>query len=128
VLSQHNIKSVDLSPKKVFGFLWSVKDNLGLRAPGVYRIPCEHGKVYIRQIGRSVDARLKEHQRHIRLEHPEKSAVAEYSVNLGHRIQSHNTSVLATKTQYMDRIVRQATKIELHHNNIIIIIIIIIIY
>jgi hypothetical protein len=28
-----------------------------------------------------------------------------------------NTSVLATKTQCMDRIVREAIEIELHHNN-----------
>jgi hypothetical protein len=64
-----------------------------------------------------VDARLKEHQRHIRLEHPDVSAVAEHSVDLGHHIQFHNASVLATTTQYMDRIVREAIEIELHHNN-----------
>jgi hypothetical protein len=34
--------------------------------------------------------RLKEHQRHIRLEHPDKSAVAEHSIELGHRIQLQN--------------------------------------
>jgi hypothetical protein len=73
-------------------------------------------KVYIGQTGRSVDTRLKEHQRHIHLEHPDKSALAEHSVDLGHRIQFHNTSILATKTQYMDRIVREAIEIELHRN------------
>jgi hypothetical protein len=64
-----------------------------------------------------VDARLKEHQPHIRLEHPHKSAVAEGSVHLGHRIHVYNNSVLATKTQYMDCIVREAMEIELHPNN-----------
>jgi hypothetical protein len=64
-----------------------------------------------------VDARLKEHQRHICLEHPDKSAMAEHSVDLGHRIQFHNTSALATKTQYMDRIVREAIEMELHRNS-----------
>jgi hypothetical protein len=64
-----------------------------------------------------MDTRLKEHQRHIRLEHPEKSAVAEHSVDLGHRILFHNTFVLATKARYMDRIVREAIEIELHPNN-----------
>jgi hypothetical protein len=71
-----------------------------------------------RQTGRSVDTRLKEHQRHIRLEHPDKSAVAEHSIELGHRIQLQNTSILATKTRYMDRIIREAIEIELHPENI----------
>jgi hypothetical protein len=75
VLSWHNIKSVGLPPKKESSFLRPVKDNLGLRTPGVYRTPCECGKVYIGQTGRSVGARLKEHQRHIHLEHPDKSGV-----------------------------------------------------
>jgi hypothetical protein len=88
-----------------------------MRTLGVYRIPCECGKVYIGQTGCSVDTRLKEHQRHIRLDHPEKSVVAEHSVDLGHCIQFHNTSILASKTKYMDRIVREAVEIELHCNN-----------
>jgi predicted GIY-YIG superfamily endonuclease len=84
----------------------------------VYSISCECGKVYIGQTGRSVDTRLKEHQRHIRLEHPDKSAMAEHNIDLGHRIQFHNTSDLASETQYMDHIVREAIEIEFHRNNI----------
>jgi hypothetical protein len=64
-----------------------------------------------------MDARLKEHQQNIRLEYPDKSAMAEHSVDLGHRIQLHNIPVLATKTQYMDRIITEATEIKLHPNN-----------
>jgi hypothetical protein len=77
VLAWHNIKSVGVPPRKLSGFLRPVKDDLGLRTPGVYSIPCECGQVYIGQMGRSVDTRLKEHQRHIHLEHPDKSAMAE---------------------------------------------------
>jgi hypothetical protein len=80
-------------------------------------MPCECGKVYIGQTGHPVDVRLKEHQRHICLEQPDKSAVAEHSVDFGHHIRFHNTSVLATKTQYMDRIVREAIEIELRRNS-----------
>jgi hypothetical protein len=65
-----------------------------------------------------MDTRLKEHQRHIRLENTDKSAMAEHRVNLGHHIQFHNTPILATKTQYMNRNVRDAIEIELHPNNI----------
>jgi hypothetical protein len=69
VLSSHNIKSVGLPHKKVSGSQWPVKDNLGLRALGVYRIHYECGRVTIGQTGRSMETRLKEHQQHIRLEH-----------------------------------------------------------
>jgi hypothetical protein len=68
-------------------------------------------------MGRSGDARLKEHQRYIRLEQQDKSAVGEHGVDLGNCIQFHNTSILATKTQYMDRIVRKAIEIQLHPKN-----------
>jgi hypothetical protein len=65
-----------------------------------------------------VDIRLKEHQRHIQLEHPDKLAVAEHSIDQGYRIQSRNASILATKTRYMDRVVREAIAIELRPYNI----------
>jgi hypothetical protein len=118
VLAWHNIKSVGLPHVKLSSLFRPVKDHLGLRTPGVYRIPCECGRVYIGQTGRSVDIRLKEHQRHIRLEHLDKSAVAEHSIDRGHHIQFHNSSILATKNRCMDRIVREATEIELHPYNI----------
>jgi hypothetical protein len=76
--------------------LGPVKDHLGLRTPGVYRITCECGRVYIGQIGRSVNIRLKEHQQHIRLEHLDKSAIAEHSINQGHCIQFHSSTILTT--------------------------------
>jgi hypothetical protein len=40
----------------------------------------ECGKVYIGQTGHSVDTRLKEHQLHIRLEHPDKSVMSEHCI------------------------------------------------
>jgi hypothetical protein len=64
VLVRHSIKSVGLPHVKLSSLLRPVKDHLGLRTPGVYRIPCECGRVYTGQTDRSVDIRLKEHQRH----------------------------------------------------------------
>jgi hypothetical protein len=46
-LSRHNTKSVGLPPRRICSFLRPVKDKLGLRTPGVYRILCECGMVYI---------------------------------------------------------------------------------
>jgi hypothetical protein len=90
VLAGHNIKSVGFPHMKLSSLLRPVKDHLELRTSGVYRIPCDCGRVYIGQTGRSMDIRLKEHQRHI----------------------------LATKTRYMDRIVREAIELELQSCNI----------
>jgi hypothetical protein len=118
VLARQNIKSVGLSHMKLSSLLRPVKDHLGLRTPGVYRIPCECGMVYIGQMGCSLDISLKEHQRHIKLEYPDKSAVAEHNIYQGHRIQFHNSSILATKSRYMDRVFREAVEIELNPYNI----------
>jgi hypothetical protein len=64
-----------------------------------------------------VDTRLKEHHRHIRLENPDKLAVAEPNVNWRHHIQFHNAYILAIKTLYMDNTVKEASEIELHPTN-----------
>jgi hypothetical protein len=45
-----------------------VKDDLGVKVLGVYRIPRECGNVYTGQTGRSIEARCKEHMRHIHLD------------------------------------------------------------
>jgi hypothetical protein len=118
VLAQHNIKSVGLHHMKLSSLFCLVKDHLGLRKPGVYRIPCECERVFIGQTDRFMDIRLNEHQRHIQLEHPDKSAVDEQSINYRHCIYFHNSSILTTKTRYMDRTVREAIEIELHPYNI----------
>jgi hypothetical protein len=94
-----------------------VKDDLGLKTPGVYSVPCECGQVYTRKTGRSIETRVKEHQCHICLQHPDESAVAEHSINLDHRIQLQDTTILSTKSRYMERMIREANEIELRPNN-----------
>jgi hypothetical protein len=81
-----------------------VKDDLGL-------------KVYISQTGCSIETRIKEHQRHTCLGHPDKSTVAEHSIILSHSIKFQNNTILSNKSRYMDRMIREATEIELHPNN-----------
>jgi hypothetical protein len=84
VLMRHHHQNCRSPSRKVISFLWPVKDDLGFKTAGVYSIPCKHGEVYIGQTGHSTETRIKEH---IRLYHPDKSAMAKHSINMGHRVQ-----------------------------------------
>jgi hypothetical protein len=80
-------------------------------------MPCECGKVYMGQTGRTIEARLKEHRRYVRLYQTERSAVAEPSLSTYHRIDFDGSSKLGTATRYMDGLVREAIEIRLHQEN-----------
>jgi hypothetical protein len=80
-------------------YLPPVKDELGLKTPGIYSIPCECGKVYIGQTSRSVHLRVKEHDRHLRLLQIDKSAIAEDSFNQDHRVRLQDTKTPRKKNR-----------------------------
>ncbi|KAJ4446753.1 hypothetical protein ANN_13450 [Periplaneta americana] len=63
ILQKVNIKTIHKPQSKIRSHLRQVKDSQGLRTPGIYKIPCECGEVYIGQTGRTIEDRIKEHKR-----------------------------------------------------------------
>jgi hypothetical protein len=116
LLSRHSIKSWSLPQKKMHSFLQPVKDDLVLKTPDMYGVPCKYGQVYIRQAGDSIETRVKEQQHIICLQQPDISTMAKHNINLGHHIYLQNTN-LCTESRYVELMIRVGTEMELHHNS-----------
>ena len=78
ILKEVGIQVYYSSDDKLFRSL-THKDRVNeFQTPGVYRIPCECGLVYIGETGRNLSLRLKEHNTNCEKAELEKSAVAKH--------------------------------------------------
>ena len=118
ILNKYDIQTSYKSNLKIRDLLGNVKDIVPLHCSGIYKIPCQCGKVYIGQTGRTVSKKLKEHERHIRLNQPGKSAVAEHAIQELHGIDFKNTKILARENNWMGRLIREAIEIKKSSNNV----------
>ena len=84
----------------------------------VYRIPCECGKVYIGETGRSMHERIKEHDRDIRLARSQTSAVSEQAHKTCHYPLWNEVKFIDRDSHWYTRRVKEAMHIRLHPNNI----------
>ena len=99
-------------PNNIRKLLRSVKDPVDPSLEkGVYLIPCECGKAYIGETGRSIRTRVKEHCADIRLNRTHKSALAEHSHNTKHPIKIEDMQVLAQVDNWSKRRIREAIEI-----------------
>ena len=118
ILKKKGIKTIFLPTTKIQQTLRSAKDPLKpLSAPGIYKVPCSCGSVYIGMTKRSVKTRLCEHERCLRLNQPEKSAVAQHAIENNHTIEFNQTEILAKPKGYFNLARREALEIEQHPNN-----------
>ena len=79
-------------------------------------IPCECGKAYIGETGRSIQTRVKEHCADIRLDKTHKSALVEPSHGTKHPIKIEDMKFLAQVDNWSLRRIREAIEIVKNPN------------
>nr|XP_054773554.1 uncharacterized protein LOC129281659 [Lytechinus pictus] len=85
------------SSNKLHAALYTHKDvKPSASRPGVYRIPCSCGKVYIGETGRNLTTRLKEYQNSYNKGEWEKSAIAKHANQLQHKILWEDAKLLTS--------------------------------
>ena len=85
-LEQQSIGTIFKSDTTLRSHLVGLKDTVdpAKQDGGVYRIPCECGKVYIGETGRSMQERIKKQDRDIRLARTQTAAGSEHAHETGH--------------------------------------------
>ena len=116
ILREADIEVRHSSSNKLQSALTTHKDKRHSKdLPGVYRIPCECGKVYIGETGRSFNTRIKEHKAHGRRDERDKSAIIDHAHTHDHRILWDESNLVTRVPYWHQRRVREALEIEEHN-------------
>ena len=100
ILKTVNIEVRHRSSNKLHSSLHTHKDRKHKNTqPGVYKIPCECGKVYIGETGRSFNTRIKEYKTCQRLE--DKSAIVKHAQQQQHKINWEDSSLTTSIPQIL---------------------------
>ena len=119
VLNSVGVK-VALKPLLTIGrYLPSLKDPIltSEKSCLIYKIPCNDCEFsYIGQTKRDLKTRILEHQRAIRNQQPEKSALCEHSMIHDHRIAWQEAQILKTESDYSKRLFAESWFINKESN------------
>ena len=111
--NEAGIKVYHSSENKLFEALCTHKDSVNeSQKPGVYRIPCGCGLVYIGETGRNLLVRLKEHKTNCEKAKRDKSAVTKHTWTYDHRIKWDEATILAIDSHKFSRKMRESIEIE----------------
>ncbi|XP_071498190.1 uncharacterized protein [Diadema antillarum] len=113
ILREADVEVRHSSSTKLQSLLTTHKDKRHSKnLPRVYHIPCECGKVYIGETGRSFTTRLKEPQAHGRRDERDKSAIIHHAHTCEHRILWDESRLITQVPNWYQRRVREALEIE----------------
>jgi hypothetical protein len=85
----------------------------------IYAIPCECGKLYIGETGRTLEVRLQEHQKSIEKRDPDVSKLCEHYYKTGHRFLWDEAKVIGHEEKKTARKVHEAAEIYVGGQEII---------
>ena len=96
-----------------------VKSSIPLteRSGVIYSIPCSCGRTYIGETGRSLQTRITEHKRAVRIGDP-KNAISVHANSTGHSIEWNNGEILAYESNLPRRKIREAIIIRQTRNSL----------
>ena len=111
VLHKYNIKTFYKPFNKLQSIFGLPKDPIepARRCGVVYEVQCaDCDKLYVGQTGNSLDTRLRQHRAASRLLQPERSALAQHSIEECHAIDWAGAKVIAKETRWRHRIFQEA--------------------